>query len=40
MLARLGPRARIETAFVMKADQERDALDQVNRWMARTPNRG
>lgn len=37
VLAQLAPQARIADAFVMQADQERDTLDRVTRWLVRAP---
>lgn len=35
VLASHAPRARIEEAFVMEADQERRTLNQINGWLSR-----
>lgn len=37
VLAQLAPRARIADAFVMQADQERETLERVTRWLERRP---
>jgi hypothetical protein len=37
VLARQASGARIADAFVMQADQERDTLERVTRWLERRP---
>lgn len=36
VLGQLAPKARIADAFVMQAEQERDTLERVTRWLDRT----
>ena len=36
-LNRLAPAARIQAPFTLKADQERETLQQVTQWLGRTP---
>jgi flavodoxin len=37
VLRRMAPGARLADAFVMQADQERDTLEKVTRWLQGTP---
>jgi Flavodoxin len=34
VIARDAPKARLHDAFVMKADQERESLEQVSKWLS------
>lgn len=37
VLARHAPKARIQEAFVMQADQERKTMESVNAWLSASP---